>query len=826
MRYYLTRIQVEGFRGINNENMPLELRFKPEVVNSIFAVNGTGKSSIVEALLYAIRGRVPRLEQIQNLERPDQYVQNLFHTQRRATIELDFLPDSGGPTVTIRVERDHRGTRTVSSPTGHADPQGFLSALDEDFSILDASTFARFMEQTALDRGRSFSSLLGLSRYSDFRQALASVSDRRAINSDLRVGTLDSEVNTLAADITASLQRVESNYRSLVGRDIGDVSRVTDLAEDVRLALEGIELIRPLVQGRKLSEIQFPEIQALLERTEGSEDRRAVVGLIAEITRLGSYGDGEPEQYVAEFEALRQAIRDRDALLAGTPGLDHKRLCDAARTLLVGGSWPDDHVCPLCGSELTDRIEDVVERQLRQYSLVAEKNEAVRRMVSSSAWRERVALLEEDRSIVDGQRIASDLVRAATDGSFSLDLLDQAEEHLRELTRRRVERLTASSTKKDLLEKNLPPSLVALMAQVEHGRQFKDALVEHWRKSGTLAEKRRLLELCNQWRRFIADCTERYGAAEADLSRRLIATIGADYQSMFSAIMSAQDIVPSLQRSTDRERLYVQLDEFHGVSNVSARALLSESYRNALAIAIFLSAAGRHTGSARFVVLDDVTSSFDSGHQFALMEQIRIRLQQPANPNGLQFILFSHDGLLEKYFDKISNDADWHHVRLQGLPPVGAVRAANESPNRLRQTIAAFLSGGQVKEAEALVRQYLENQLLQIISKVQVPVPLDFVIKDSQQMVGNALDAIKSAVDLYAKAGLLVLEPAQVASLQNSHVPALVANWVTHYSTGVSASFTPAMLSGVVQSVESLADCFKYADGAGNRRWYRSLSQR
>ena len=61
MRFFLASVKVEGFRGINNESDPLELTFKPECVNSIFAVNAVGKSSIFEALCYAIRGVVPKL---------------------------------------------------------------------------------------------------------------------------------------------------------------------------------------------------------------------------------------------------------------------------------------------------------------------------------------------------------------------------------------------------------------------------------------------------------------------------------------------------------------------------------------------------------------------------------------------------------------------------------------------------------------------------------------------------------------------------------------------------------------------------------------------
>ena len=45
-RYFLTRLSIEGFRGVNNENDPLDISFRPDAVNSVFAVNGIGKSSI------------------------------------------------------------------------------------------------------------------------------------------------------------------------------------------------------------------------------------------------------------------------------------------------------------------------------------------------------------------------------------------------------------------------------------------------------------------------------------------------------------------------------------------------------------------------------------------------------------------------------------------------------------------------------------------------------------------------------------------------------------------------------------------------------------
>src|SRR3546814_19958844 len=85
--------------------------------------------------------------------------------------DLEFQPDDGGAPVTIRLQRNAAGNRTVSSPSGHPDPEGFLTTLREAFALLDYRNFARFIEDSPLERGRKFSALLGLSAYSEIGRA-------------------------------------------------------------------------------------------------------------------------------------------------------------------------------------------------------------------------------------------------------------------------------------------------------------------------------------------------------------------------------------------------------------------------------------------------------------------------------------------------------------------------------------------------------------------------------------------------------------------------------------------------------------------------------
>ncbi len=216
-RYYLTRLCIEGFRGINNEGQPLELRFHADKVNSIYAVNGLGKSSVYDALSYAILGRIPKLENLEQSEDSELYVNNLFHTNSTATIELTFTADDGSGEIEIKVERSKEGKRTVTSPTA-GDPESFLAALQSDFVLLDHETIVRFIRDKSLDRGRTFARLLGLSRLSDFRIALQKLANAGTIASDFGIDGLETSETMWQRRVESLLANLRKAYDQLTGQ--------------------------------------------------------------------------------------------------------------------------------------------------------------------------------------------------------------------------------------------------------------------------------------------------------------------------------------------------------------------------------------------------------------------------------------------------------------------------------------------------------------------------------------------------------------------------------------------------------------------------------
>jgi DNA repair exonuclease SbcCD ATPase subunit len=830
-RYFLTRLAVEGFRGINNENDPLDIHFRPEAVNSIFAVNGIGKSSIFEALCYAIHGTIPKLQLLQAQERPQDYYCNRFHSKNCAVIHLEFQPDDGSSIVSIRINRDATGNRTVSSPSGYPDPERFLAALKEAFALLDYRTFARFIEDSPLERGRTFSALLGLADYSDCRQALQAASDTRSLNYDLEIKVLTTSVGAEQKAAQQALTTIRSSYQSVTGKPLEDVDKLDECVAEVAAALGDVELLKPHFIGKSLTDIDFDEIKAAIKTAEGGEKRRKLEKIIQTIATLEALAVYEPSFIAEEQQQIWKLVDARDKLLVSTRGDLFKRLYDAASEVISQGAWTEDEKCPLCESDLRFSISGHISEQLAQYAEAAAKIAEIKDSWEASAWKECISAHETAVQLgIDQQnRKVASLDSKFTSSDISKDDLDAATKWTTNLTGKVPGLLKAAADQKATLEEELPPSLVQLTEQVEYGRQFKDALKLYRDNQQEEATQQARLDIRERWKKFISLATEVFSDAEAALSKSKIQGMDTEYKSMFSDIMQVGDVVPNLQRADEREDLYVQLSDFHGQHRLSARALLSESYRNALAISVFLAAAMKHSGAPRFVVLDDVTSSFDAGHQYFLMELLRTKLQQPQNADGLQFIILSHDSLLEKYFDRLGGTTGWHHNKLQGSPPMGAILHQAQGADRLKTTIASLLSAGQISQAEPLIRQYLEYKLQQIIRRVDIPVPIDFAIKDSSRIVRNCLGAITTAIDLHKRAGTLILDAQQIQDIDTVHVPAIVGNWVSHYETGSGSSLSAPAFGGIIKSIDALAECFKYNDASGGstvRRWYRSLSSR
>ena len=836
-RYFLVCAKIEGFRGINNEGDPLEVKFRPDAVNSIFAVNGRGKSSLFEALSYAITGAVPKLDRMVAAESAKDYYANKFHSKQRAEIVLTFRPDdvSAGDKskdAIVQVVREASGKRLVTSPNGYGKPEELLAALNDETVLLDHHTFTTFLLDSPLERGKSFSALLGLSKIAEVRQALSTVSDTMSFNNESNAKILEAGIVIATGTLGSTKVALRQDYLGLTGKQLVEPIVPSEVGAATVQALADVPLLKNLCSGQLLKALDFDKIAATIKTAEKSEEQERLKSAITEFAALETLAPGANE--TTEQEGLRDLCKAKQQALEKTKGAAFQELYSAVKQVFDDGSWAEHTVCPACESSPAEDPYLIAAHQLKQYQLVDELEIKVKDAWKISTWPARLQKLEA--KLVPpadaGENRHSVIHGIMASGQGTEVELDIGLFRLIQMEAKRNARLQELQAERAALQKSLPPSLVSLIEQVERAKRIKAAVTQVITLNSSIEASKVKVEQRKRWKTFIDKACETFEKAEAKLSDSLITSMTKQYKGMYATIVSEAPIVPSLAQKKDSIDLHLRLEKFFTLKDTGATPLLSESYRNAIAISIFLSAALQRKPAARFIVLDDVTSSFDAGHQYALMEVLRTQVSLPAKQDGLQVIILSHDGLLEKYFDKLGNSDEWHHQHLQGSPPEGSMMMQTQGAERIKASAETFLKAGQTKQAEPLVRQHLEYRLLQIISKVNIPVSLDFAIKDNLKMVGNALDAIKDGVELYRAANRLVLDPQQQASFGAMIVPAIIANWVAHYETGSGSSLDAYVLLGVLKSCEDFADCFKYdcscKQSSGNtvRRYYRNLSSK
>jgi DNA repair exonuclease SbcCD ATPase subunit len=828
--YFLTNLQIEGFRGINNEGEPLQVSFRTDSVNSIFAANAQGKSSIFEALCFAIKGYVPKLAFLQRSEQADSYYVNQFHTGRVATIQLTLQPNDGSAAVQIRIQRLSDGSRTVDSPSGHPNPAELLSSLNSEFCLVDYRTFLKFVEDSPLNRGRAFSALLGLGPISEFRQALERLADTRTLNSDLQITSLRNMHGLITQTITTNEAQLRPLFNTLTGQQLTGELDEAAIIDQATQTLRAIPLLAQHFSQATLIDSDFDTIKAMIRDAERSADQerlRQITAIIAELDPL-SVDHGED----SEVSNLRSLVKQLETHLASTRGTLLRTHYQTAVNVLQSAECTDPSVCPTCETKHTESLLPKLQDKLADYTGVEDTARLIRDQWQMTIFSSRLAALFSSRNITADtteRRHYRELTVLLENGNISSVNLDELISLRTGLERQRVSALTILRTEQQRLQRELPPSLVTLTEQVGNAEQLRQRLLELRNNRSALSTIQSNLAVRDRWVRFITYASNTFAQAEVSLSTTKTLRLENDYREMYGRITNNPEVVPRLAKATGSEDLYLVLDRFYSRTNLTATPLLAESYRNALAVSIFLSAALQASSVSSFLVLDDVTSSFDAGHQFSLMELIRTRVARPGNPSGPQLIILSHDGLLEKYFDRISADTPWYHQRLQGLSPNGSLFTQAQDSNRLRSNAERLLRAGQVHQAEPLVRQYLEFRLLAIIDKVRIPVPIDFSMRDDRKMVQSCLDAINAGVTLHSRAGSLILSSTQSNALSRSLVPTLIANWVSHYATGASPSFTPYVLLGVLDTIDQVADCFKYdcnCFSVTRRRYYKTLSSK
>lgn len=475
----LLRVEMHQFRGVAGS---LELDLDAEAI-IIIGTNGTGKTTLADAIAWCLTGDLPALKRRQAGEPlKDDYIVSAYRPKQKATVTLEL--SLSGQRIKLRrtgnasasdIEID--GDTSTSMPLLDAvrDDRGLVERWLTGTGLLQQGVVEQFLTAKPDERHRDLRGLLGLTVLDDFEEAVNSIHSTR-----VKQATAE-EVK--AAQIRRQIEEREQRLTALREMSVIDPSKAasTRLYQIFTAALNiDIDHIADVTPDDV--ESIGKEVGSLLTATE--QMRSAIPVAVRDRTQVAT-------SVQAAETALREARSDLERLVNSEPW---QQLASTALHLL------GDQTCPVCTQEIDVdmvrvRLQGIVERS----AATADIDAAKRRVDLANAEVGRTAAMLEhadrDQTVQEaaqlGWRQALDEVKhvringevGPADIASLLKTLTELRDGLRQLwldvrspaARPEFERL---STEVDNLRSALGQAEVALAKvnkQVEDAKRLKEA---------------------------------------------------------------------------------------------------------------------------------------------------------------------------------------------------------------------------------------------------------------------------------------------------------------------------------------------------------------
>lgn len=305
----LTGITIERFRGVADR---LELNLDADAV-LIEGANGTGKTTIADAVAWCLTGQLPELVRRQEGEpRKFDHVVSAYRVGERARVTLAFRLDGEEVTLVRTGTGKDPGDIVFSGREGAA-AKRLRSTLETDASadasdwlhsvtLLRQDLVARFATAPADKRYTQMRSLLGLSSLDRFEDATRSARTRQArVASEAESAATDAQARAESRDtaLQSAFAVSRDDPGSGVAVQLNDLAATAEPAIEVRLpVLATVEFIVQL--GRQVGQ--------LLVLSEQMESRApSAPQLLEELRVQKQHADRELSTAVERLQELSRA---------------------------------------------------------------------------------------------------------------------------------------------------------------------------------------------------------------------------------------------------------------------------------------------------------------------------------------------------------------------------------------------------------------------------------------------------------------------------------------------------------------------------------------
>ncbi len=821
VKQFIKSISIEGFRGINNSGAPLLINFQINGVTSIFGENGKGKSSIFEAFLFSILGRILRFDDYHSDIKDKKTIKNLFHSGD-GNIKIEFINETNIITD-INVNVDNNGLRTISS-SSLSDPDEFLSSLCSKLNFLDYRPFEKILLTSSEETGKLFSNLVGFGSFIGIKDKFDKISRTQNINNDFSktikensIRDNNQKISSLKVEIISKLNEIGIDITTFDKKEILKYLK-SFLNKQYSLKIKSIKSETQINFDQLIITKIGPVYEENVSKLSTLQEKLKGITLL--LKRLNTFNSKFIKRLTKQLEAAYSQISSQNDIVLG-------KLYDEAISSYDTINSFDKNTCILCNTsnlnvgqstfyeQINSKIKSYIKFKNKYNSFKQEFLEKIN--YSGVSEFENLYISESDRILTNLGKANDYLMYNFLEDYKVIDLLSIYS------TKAKTEIKNKKETIKEL-KSQIPPKIADL---VDETNIYKLVFTNINHIDKLLSENdyntKYLFELEN-WIRFSSKIKDDYENAYNELMDEIASMIDHDTKSFFKEIMGDVGIIPKLKKENKGQKVNILLEKFHSNTNdMKAASLLSESYRNALSLSIYFASALKSRNPGNFIIVDDITSSFDSGHQLFLLDLIKRRVAKNSlNRNGKQIIFLTHDGLLRKALNEANGQRNWLHYELNYNTDVTSLRPFSSTD--LKNIIIRKIHNNDYFSSD--LRIYYESVLWEIIEQLNLEIPYSLINSHKDKMVNNLIQAIGEIIEMKktcrkVKASLLLPSKADFKAYIQQ-----LGNNLSHWSTASTSSLSTATLLHIVSDIDNLKQRFQYnctcPKGAG---WvyYRTL---
>jgi len=624
-RAKLAKITLDGFRG-SRKNVRLDLGSDCKNV-VLYGNNGDGKTTFSDAIEWFLTDKIQYLQR-EGCGRED-YFNSYMDKNTDASVGLEFNVAELISTKTLR----RSGGNTFSSVS--TEFSTYLAKSSKDSIILRHHTMRNFIDKTKKEKLEEIEQIIGFEVVGEIRNVLLQV--RNSLRSDVELASLRGQHTERKTDLVAVIGKGEfdeKDVKECASRLIKECDREARVSE-----LKDIDKIVELLEEKSTKESKGKEIAKLeligrhLSKVAGTN------GVLEEVEKLMEKHNG----IAKKEETIRASALEK--------------LYQAAMEA-IEGKLVEEGKCPICGSVVDSGA--LVEHMRVEIEDI------------KGVLKERNELIKEAKSVHEKVRPYKDALQGIMGIEAGLKDIVIGKDKEEILTKVR----DFISTREDIMVRIQGNATAVKIESSEEIKGFNETIavsikkVQEIRDGLVVTEEERkfydslakLKNLKSDYDRYIKlgvkigifekqiesmnKIYELFEETEKQGIEGVLGAVSHDVNEFFVFLHPDDDIEEVRLIPTEGRGIEFKLKR-HGQEVSPPLKILSEAHLNSLGICLFLASAKHFNEASSFLVLDDVVTSFDSGHRRPLARLLDEKFTET------QFLLFTHDDL---WFDLLKKD--------------------------------------------------------------------------------------------------------------------------------------------------------------------------